>query len=144
MFFLILREVLVAFLYPLLEGLDFIDILSVRLSIDNDELGIWEGDGFLAVLDVADDDGQRRTEKGLEELRVEVDDRKDPVEWVENTSNDLEELVEVLPGFADNDYVLLGERIVEDLDEFEEIEAVDKAFDVAELIRNVIALAVVH
>lgn len=144
MFFLILREVLVAFLYPLLEGLDFIDILSVRLSIDNDELGIWEGDGFLAVFDVADDDGQRRAEEGFEELRVEVDDRKDPVEWVENTSNDLEELVEVLPGFADNDYVLLGERIVEDLDEFEEIEAVDKAFDVAELIRNVIALAVVH
>ena len=93
---------------------------------------------------MADDDGQRRAEEGLEELRVEVDDRKDPVEWVENTSNDLEELVEVLPGFADNDYVLLGERIVEDLDEFEEIEAVDKAFDVAELIRNVIALAVVH
>lgn len=144
MFFLILREVLVAFLYPLLEGLDFIDILSVRLSIDNDELGIWEGDGFLAVFDVADDDGQRRAEEGFEELRVEVDDRKDPVEWVENTSNDLEELVEVLPGFADNDYVLLGERIVEDFDEFEEIEAVDKAFDVAELIRNVIALAVVH
>lgn len=93
---------------------------------------------------MADDDWQRRTKEGLEELRVKVNDREDPVEWVENASYDLKELVEVFPVFADNNYMLFGERIVEDLDEFEEIETVDKALDVAELIRYVIALAVVH
>lgn len=40
--------------------------------------------------------------------------------------------------------MLLGKRIVEDLDEFEEIETVDKALNIAELIRHIIALAVVH
>lgn len=53
-------------------------------------------------------------------------------------------MVEVLPGLADNDHVLLGERVMENLDEFEEIETVDKALDVAELIRDVVTLAVVH
>lgn len=93
---------------------------------------------------MADDDGQRRAEEGFKELRVEVYYGKDPVERIEDTSYDLEELVEVFPGFADNNYVLLGERIVEDFDKFEEIEAVDEPLDVAELIRDVVALAVVH
>lgn len=144
MLLLILRKVLVTFLYPFFEGLDVVDVLSVLLGIDNDEFIIWQGDGLFAVFDVAYDDWQRRAEEGLEELWVEVDNREDPVEWVENTSYDLKELVEVFPVLADNHDMLLGKRIVENLDEFEEIETMDKALDVAELIRHIIALAVVH
>ena len=93
---------------------------------------------------MANDDGQGRAEKGLEELRVEVNYREDPVEWVENASYYLEKLVEVFPVLADNDNMLFGKRIMEDLDEFEEIKPVNKALDVAELIRYVVALAVIH
>jgi hypothetical protein len=52
-------------------------------------------------------------------------------------------LVEVFSGFADDDHVLFGEDIMEDLDEFLKIEFVNESLDIAKLIGDVVTLAII-
>lgn len=48
---------------------------------------------LLPSVEMPDEDGQRRAQEGLEEGSVEVDDRKDPVERVDNNSDEFEDLI---------------------------------------------------
>lgn len=102
-------------------GLIFI-FLVLFLDIYLDEVIFWQLAFvepifivFLArriVLDVSDQNGERRVEEGLEEIWVEVDDGEYPVEGVYYGSYYFKDLVQFLSVFADNNATLFGEDVV--------------------------------
>jgi CRISPR/Cas system CSM-associated protein Csm5 (group 7 of RAMP superfamily) len=88
------------------------------------------------VFDVSDEDGERGVEEWFEEGRVKVDDGEDPVERVDDVSDDFEYLIEFLSVPADNNHTLLCQYIMQQFCKFESPESRNQSFNMAELIRN--------
>jgi hypothetical protein len=92
------------------------------------------------AIEVADEDGHGRGEEGLEEGRVEVDDGEDPVERVDNHPDDLKDQIEVLPVPADDNHVVLGQDIVDNLYNLQQTISLNGSLYAVELVGNVVVL----
>ena len=79
----------------------------------------------------------------LEIVGVIIHDGKDPIEWIDEASQNLKQLIQILPIFANDDDMLFCQHIMKDLYKFQQVEFMDKTLDIVELVRNVVAFAVV-
>lgn len=52
-------------------------------------------------------------------------------------------MIQILPIFANDDDMLFCQHIMKDLYKFQQVEFMDKTLDIVELVRNVVAFAVV-
>ena len=82
------------------------------------------------------EDGKWWVEKRLKEMWVVVDDRKDPVERIDDISDDLENLIEFLPIPTHNNTTLLSQDIMQHFDNLPQTKFRYQLLNMIELIRN--------
>ena len=71
-----------------------------------------------------------RAEEGLEEGRVEVDNREDPVERIYYVPDNFEHSIELFPVFTDNYHAMFCQDIVKQFEYFLKAEFLNKVLDI--------------
>ncbi len=96
----------------LLLGQDLFDEDRDKLILHQDSVLFW-----VFVIEVEHDaqhQRQRTWEEGLEVVWVTIDDRKNPVEGLEEEPDHFEYLIQVLPAGRDENDLLFGHHVVQD------------------------------
>ena len=98
----------------------------------------------MIAFNVSDQDWKGRVEKWFKEGSVKVDDRKDPVEGIDDYFDDLKDLVEFFSVTEDYDNIFFSKNVMKYFYQFQETELRKDCFSVTELIRYITIFVGVH
>ena len=85
---------------------------------------------------MSNQDGQGRVQERLKEGGIVVDDRENPIKWIDDVANDLKNLIQFLPILTNHNTALFSQHIMQQFNQLLQAKMGNQGLNMIKLIRN--------